>query len=71
MADIEYTPLLQQLIELSKGIGNKQNSVVLQHDIKGFSVDAVERIIAWGLCNGYTFAALDENSPTCHHGVYN
>ena len=54
-----------------KGIGNKQNSVVLQHDIKGFSVDAVERVIAWGLCNGYTFAALDENSPTCHHGVYN
>ena len=54
-----------------KGIGNKQNSVVLQHDTKGFSVDAVERIIAWGLCNGYTFAALDANSPTCHHGVRN
>ena len=54
-----------------KGIGSKQNSVVLQHDTKGFSVDAVERVIAWGLCNGYTFAALDANSPTCHHGVRN
>lgn len=26
MADLEYTPLLQQLIELSKGIGNKQSA---------------------------------------------
>ncbi len=54
-----------------EGIGNKQNSVVLQHDTQSFSVDAVERIIAWGLCNGYTFAPLTEDSPTCHHGVRN
>lgn len=54
-----------------KGVSKRTNSVVLQHDTKGFSVDAVERIIAWGLCNGYTFAPLDFNSPTCHHGVYN
>jgi len=54
-----------------KGVGNRTNSVVLQHDTQGFSVDAVERIIAWGLCNGYTFKALDQNSPTCHHGVQN
>lgn len=54
-----------------KGIGNRTNSVVLQHDTKGFSVDAVERIIAWGLCNGYTFKALDMDSPGCHHGVNN
>ena len=48
-----------------------QNSVVLQHDTQSFSVDAVERIIAWGLCNGYTFKALTHDSPTCHHGVIN
>ena len=53
------------------GIDGRQNSVVLQHDTKGFSVDAVEQIIVWGLSNGYTFAPLDENSPTCHHGVRN
>lgn len=56
---------------VTEGVARYQNSVVLQHDIQSFSVDAVERIIAWGLCNGYTFAALDENSPTCHHGVWN
>ena len=48
----------------------KNNSVVLQHDIKGFSVNAVEKIIQYGLNNGFTFKALDENSPTAHHGVY-
>jgi len=54
-----------------KGVENRQNSVVLQHDTYGFSVDAVERIIAWGLCNGYTFAPLTADSPTCHHPVNN
>jgi hypothetical protein len=46
-------------------------SIVLQHDIKKFSVDAVESILKWGVENGYTFKALDENSPICHHGINN
>lgn len=46
-------------------------SVVLQHDIKGFSVDAVERILQWGLANGYSFRGLDKNSFTAHHGINN
>ena len=46
-------------------------SVVLQHDIHGFSVDAVESIIQWGLANGYTFLPLTDTSPTAHHGVNN
>ena len=46
-------------------------SVVLQHDIHGFSVDAVERIIQWGLANGYTFLPLTNTSPTAHPGVNN
>lgn len=59
-------------------IGNIQDnegyynySVVLQHDIKGFSVDAVEEIILWGLDNGYIFRALDETSPGAHHPINN
>ena len=46
-------------------------SVVLQHDIKDFSVDAVEDIIIWGLENGYEFRACDITSPTAHHGINN
>ena len=50
--------------------GNKI-SVVLQHDTKGFSVDAVEQIIIWGLRNGYTFLPLEATSPGCHHNINN
>lgn len=46
-------------------------SIVLQHDIKDFSVDAVEEIIVWGLENGYTFLPLDSSSPAVHHGINN
>lgn len=46
-------------------------SVVLQHDIKDFSVDAVEEIILWGLDNGYKFRSLEESSPGAHHGINN
>ena len=46
-------------------------SVVLQHDVKEYSVDAVERIINYGLSSGYTFSRLDSSSFTAHHGVTN
>lgn len=53
------------------GLSKRNTSVVLQHDTKGYSVEAVEKIIQWGLENGYTFAALDVNSPGAHHTVRN
>lgn len=52
-------------------LARTKTSVVLQHDIKGFSVEAVEQIIIWGLENGYTFQALTPSSPGCHHNVNN
>ena len=53
------------------GIKKRPVSVVLQHDIRKFSVDAVEQIIIWGLENGYTFLPLDETSPICQHTLAN
>lgn len=53
------------------GMINYNVSIVLQHDIKGFSVAAVEQIIVWGLANGYTFLPLTPSSPTAHHGLNN
>lgn len=53
------------------GISNHSVSIVLQHDIKDFSVAAVERIIIWGLSNGYTFLPLTPGCPTAHHGLNN
>jgi peptidoglycan/xylan/chitin deacetylase (PgdA/CDA1 family) len=54
-----------------RGIGTKQYSIVLQHDIKGYSIDAVEGIIVWGLQNGYTFLPLTQDSPICQHNIKN
>lgn len=53
------------------GVKKRPVSVVLQHDIRQFSVDAVEQIIIWGLENGYTFLPLDETSPVCQHTIAN
>lgn len=56
---------------VTNGVRGKAYSIVLQHDIKGFSVNAVENIIVWGLNNGYTFAPLTMESPTIHQRVNN
>ncbi len=54
-----------------RGIQQCKSAIVLQHDTQGFSVSAVEKIIVWGLSNGYTFLPLTYNSPGSHHGVNN
>ena len=56
---------------VTTGCDGRRASVVLQHDIKDYSVAAVEQIILWGLRNGYTFRALDLSSPTAHHRIAN
>ena len=53
------------------GCGGKTCAVVLQHDIKGFSVAAVEQVLQWGMENGYSFKALDLSSPGMHHNIAN
>ncbi len=53
------------------GIQGKKHAAVLQHDIYGYSVDAVEEIILWGLNNGYSFRPLEKNSPGFHQKVFN
>lgn len=50
-----------------KGVPN----IVLQHDTHQFSVNAVERIIVWGLDNGYEFQPIMEGSYAPHHGTVN
>ncbi len=65
------TTSAQVVRNVTGGAANKSVSVVLQHDIKNFSVNAVEEIILWGKANGYTFKALSSSSPTAHHGINN
>ncbi len=67
----ETTSTDQVFRNVVDGCSGRKNSVVLQHDTKKFSIDAVERIINWGISNGYTFLPLTPSSPTMHHGVNN
>lgn len=50
-------------------VGDK--SIVLQHDTKQFSIEAVERIIDYGLSNGFVFMPLSIDSFSAHHSVNN
>ena len=67
----ETTSTEQVVKNVIDGISSHNVSIVLQHDIKGFSVAAVDEIITWGLSNGYTFLPLTPSSPTAHHGINN
>lgn len=50
---------------------NNQTRMVLMHDIKSYSVEAVRDIIEYGLSHGYNFQAININSPTYHHTINN
>lgn len=58
--------VVRNVIEGIEGLPEGEAALVLQHDSKRFSVDAVEKIIQWGLENGYTFRSLDRTSPPAH-----
>ncbi len=53
------------------GVSGKNEAVVLCHDSKGYTVDAIERVILWAQANGYVFMPLNVDSPTAHHPIAN
>lgn len=53
------------------GISTRNYSVVLMHDIKRPTIDAIEEIIIYALDNGYTFDVLSTDTATVHHHVNN
>ena len=52
-------------------LGEKSTYVVLQHDIKKYSVDAVETIIKYGLSHGFTFKNITDSTPLVQHHINN
>ncbi len=54
-----------------KHLSRQRANVVLMHDIKTQTRDALEKIIKYGKENGYTFAPLTMSTPEVHHGVNN
>ena len=53
------------------GCSVRNISVVLQHDVKDYSVAAVEKVLVWGITNGYSFLPLEQTSPGVHHSLNN
>lgn len=53
------------------GVSKNEVSIVLQHDIHEYSVEAVEEILRWGMGNGYLFLPLEPHSPAIRHQVVN
>ncbi len=61
----------QIISNVTGAIKEGRPNMVLQHDIKSFSVNAVEAIIQYGLANGYTFAPITMETPAVHQGINN
>jgi len=62
---------LEIISNVTKEFGKFSTPIVLQHDIKSFSVDAVEGILSYGVQNGYRFEAITMNTPLIQHRVNN
>jgi peptidoglycan/xylan/chitin deacetylase (PgdA/CDA1 family) len=70
--DAGQTTKTEEVVQFAiEGISHYDVAIVLQHDIKEYSVEAVEEIILWGLENGYRFLPLDPTSPNAHHKIRN
>ena len=52
------------------GLSKSHGNVILMHDIKYPTMNAIDRIIQYGKDNGYEFDVLD-SSVICHHKVAN
>lgn len=50
-----------------RGLSKSKQNVVLFHDIKTTTMNALTRIIDYGIANGYTFERITENTPMVTH----
>ncbi len=53
------------------GVQNIKNPVILCHDVKDYTVQAMESFVPWAVENGYTFLPLKADSPNAHHKINN
>lgn len=67
----ETTSSEQVYQNIIKGVQQQKQSIVLCHDIKSYTVNAMDRTISWCLDHGYTFKVLTPGGFTVHHGVAN
>lgn len=54
-----------------KGIKKTSKPVILMHDIKKTTLNALDDMLRYMTNNGYKFGTLDINGPIVHHGINN
>ena len=54
-----------------RGLSKNRGNIVLMHDIKPSTANCIERVIQYGLANGYKFEVLTKNTTPSHHRVNN
>lgn len=66
-------PVDKLVASVKAGCSKKTYNVILMHDTdaKGTTAKALPKIIKWGKKKGYTFKAIEPDSPMVHHGVNN
>ena len=47
-------------------VSDKEVPISLQHDTRAYSIKALEKMLQWGIENGYTFKAMDNTVPPVH-----
>lgn len=68
--DAEGKPRDQVYSNVVNGLSKSRGNVILMHDTKPATRDAIDAIIQYGKDNGYEFDVLD-SSVICHHKVAN
>ena len=54
-----------------RSLSKSRPNMVLMHDTKSYTANAIESIIVYGLNNGYRFEAINENTTMITHKVNN
>ena len=60
----------EEINNVKRSLSKSHGNVILMHDIKQTTANAIESIVKYGLDNGYTFKTLD-SSIICHQKVNN
>ena len=52
--------------DFQRGVSPEGWYIVLQHDTRAFSVEALDQMISWALEQGYRFSAIEPTTPELH-----
>ena len=60
----------EEINNVTSALSKSRGNVILMHDIKQTTANAIESIVKYGVDNGYTFKVLDQ-SVICHQKINN